>query len=97
VGTVSDVNSQAPKNMLLSAAQDVPTSIFNSVKSIKDGTIKRGSAIELRLENPGDDAAYPIVWNPDIDPSVMTPAIKAEIQANLDKIKSGELKVPAIQ
>ena len=34
VGTVGDVNSQAPKNMLLSAAQDVPFSIFNAVKAI---------------------------------------------------------------
>jgi basic membrane protein A and related proteins len=97
VGTVGDVNSQAPKNMLLSAAQDVPTSIFNAVKAIKTKTIKPGSAIELKLENPGDDAAYPIVWNPDISSSVMTPAVKAEIQANIDKIKSGALKVPAVQ
>ena len=43
----------------------------------------------LRLENPGDDAAYPLVWNPNIDPSVMTPALKQEIQDNINKIKSG--------
>ncbi len=60
VGTVGDVNEQAPKNMLFSATQDVPMSIFNAVKAIKDGTIKPGSGIELRFENKGDEAAYPI-------------------------------------
>ena len=96
VGTVSDVNSQAPKNMLFSLAQDVPTSIFTAVKSIKEKTIKPGSAVILRLDN-GDEAAYPIVFNPDLDPAVMTAALKAELQANIDQIKSGALKVPGVQ
>ncbi len=93
VGTVGDVNAQAPKNMLFSLAQDVPTSIFNAVKAIKEKTIEPGSAIELRLENPGDLAAYPIVFNPDLDPSIMTDELKAELQANIEKISSGEIKV----
>ncbi len=97
VGTVGDVNSQAPKNMLLSATQDLPYSIFNVVKAIANGTIKPGSSASLRLENPGDELAYPIAWNDGIDPKVLTPALKAEIQDNLNKIKSGELKVPQIQ
>lgn len=96
VGTVGDVNDQAPKNMLLSAAQDVPTSIFNAIKSIKDGTIKPGSAIELRLENKGDEAAYPLVWNANVPTTVMTPELRAEIEANLKKVQTGELKVPEI-
>lgn len=97
VGTVGDVNDQAPKNMLFSAAQDVPTSIFNVVKAIKDGSIKPGSTSELRLENPGDELAYPIVDNPGIDPAVFTPALKAEFEDMLKKIKSGEIKVPGVE
>jgi len=96
VGTVGDVNSQAPKNMLFSLTQDVPTSIFTALKSIKEKTIKPGSAISLRLDN-GDAAAYPIVFNPDIDPAVLTAAMKAELQANMDQIASGAIKVPGVQ
>ena len=96
VGTVSDVNSQAPKNMLFSIAQDIPTSIFTALKSIKEKTIVPGSAVVLRLEN-GDQAAYPIAFNPDLDPAIMTDALKAELQANIDQIKSGALKVPGVQ
>lgn len=96
VGAVADVNDQAPNNMLLSAAQDVPTSIFNAIKAIRDGTIERGSGIELRYENPGDEAAYPLVWNPNVSASVMTPELRAEIESNLKKIQTGELKVPEL-
>lgn len=96
VGTVGDVNDQAPNNMLWSATQDVPMSIFNAVKAIQTGTIKPGSGIELRFENKGDEAAYPIAWNPNISSSVVTPEIKAEIENNLKKIQTGELKVPEI-
>lgn len=97
VGTVSDVNNQAPKNMLFSAAQDVPTSIFKVVKAIKEGTIKPGSASTLRLENPGDELAYPVVYNPDLQPGVFTPELKAEFEGILAKIKSGEIKVPGVE
>ncbi len=96
VGTVGDVNDQAPKNMLLSAAQDVPTSIFETVKAIHDGTLKPGSSAELRLDR-GDDAAYPLVWNPAIDPKVVTPEFKAAVQDNINKIKSGDIKVPGVE
>ena len=96
VGTVGDVNSQAPKNMLFSATQDAPTSIFNVVKAIKEGTIKPGSSSALRLENPGDELAYPIAYNSGIDPTVFTPELKAEFEGMLKKIKSGEIKVPGV-
>lgn len=96
VGTVGDVNDQAPNNMLVSAAQDVPAAIFNAIKAIKDGTIKRGSGIVFRYENPGDEAAYPLIWNPNIPATVLTPELKAEVASNLKKIATGELKVPEI-
>lgn len=97
VGTVGDVNSQAPKNMLFSLAQDVPTSIFNAIKAIKEKTIEPGSSITFRLQNPGDLAAYPIVFNPDLPANVLTAEAKAELQANIDKISSGAIKVPGVE
>ena len=97
VGTISDVNSQAPKNMLFSAGNDLSASILAIVKSIKDGTVARGQAISIHLSTPGGPAVYPIIWNPNIDASVMTPALKQELQDDLSKIASGSLQVPAVQ
>ncbi len=97
VGTVGNVNDQAPKNMLVSMTQDAPTSIFNAIKAVKEGTLKPGTSINLNIKNPGDLAAYPIVFNDGVDPKVLTPEMKADLQATIAKIQSGALQVPGVQ
>ena len=88
IGVDSDQYNLAPDNMLTSAMKNIDVAVFNLGKSMIEGNYKGGQIIVNTLETGGVGIA------PTSDKNVQ-PDVLDYVNEMAEKIKSGEIKVPA--
>lgn len=87
IGVDQDQNKLAPDNVITSAMKNIDNAVFNLVKSMMDGTYEGGKVIINTLDMDGVGIA------PTSDKNV-PPDVLEYVQKEVEKIKSGEIKVP---
>lgn len=87
IGVDQDQNSLAPDNIITSAMKNIDVAVANLVRTMVEGEYKGGEIIVNTLEMDGVGIA------PTTDKNV-EPDVIEFVNAEAEKIKSGEIKVP---
>ena len=88
IGVDRDQNNLAPDNVLTSALKKVNVGVYDTVKELKDGKLKGGQAKIYGLKEDG-------VGIPETTKKLVPQDVLDYVNGMIDKIKSGEIKVPA--
>lgn len=88
IGVDRDQNNVAPETVITSAIKRVDVGVFNTVKSLVDGTFKGGTVVTYGLNENGVGIAE--TTKEDVGPDIIE-----FVNQQGEKIKSGEIKVPA--
>jgi len=90
IGVDSDQYHEAPGTILTSMTKVVDNSVFETIKSVKEGTFTGGRAVRFDLKSNGIDYVY------DENNKGMIPDdVHQKVEAIRNKIISGEIVVPA--
>lgn len=87
IGVDQDQNKLAPENIITSAMKNIDVAVFNLSKTVIDGKYEGGKVIVNTLEMGGVGIA------PTSDKNV-PPDVLEYVQAEAEKIKAGDIKVP---
>ena len=91
IASYSDQASLAPKTVLASALADIPLLVSTVVQSSANGTLEKGKSYAVGMAG----GIGVLALNPELEATI--PAdVKSEVDALIQDIKSGKLKVPAI-
>ncbi|GAA0863307.1 BMP family lipoprotein [Paraclostridium tenue] len=88
IGVDRDQNSIAPETVITSAVKRVDVGVYNTVKNLVDGKFEGGSVVTYGLNENGVGVAE--TTKEDVAPDILE-----FVNQQGDKIKSGEIKVPA--
>ncbi|MEG2789591.1 MAG: BMP family ABC transporter substrate-binding protein [Romboutsia sp.] len=88
IGVDRDQNDVAPETVVTSAIKRVDVGVFNTVKSLVDGTFKGGTVVTYGLNEDGVGIAE--TTKEDVAPDIIE-----FVNQQGEKIKNGEIKVPA--
>ena len=88
IGVDRDQNSIAPETVISSAIKRVDVGVYNTVKSLVDGSFEGGTVVTYGLNEDGVGLAP--TTKEDVQPDVLE-----FVNKQGEKIKSGEIKVPA--
>ena len=87
IGVDQDQNKLAPENIITSAMKNIDVAVFNLSKTVIDGKYEGGKVIVNTLDMGGVGIA------PTSDKNV-PPDVLEYVQAEAEKIKAGDIKVP---
>jgi basic membrane protein A and related proteins len=88
IGVDRDQNDLAPDHVITSAMKRVDTAVYNTVKALKDNNFEGGKASIYGLKEDGVGIAPTTSKN-------VAPDVLDFVNAEGEKIKSGDIKVPA--
>ncbi len=89
IGVDSDQQSEAPGFILTSMVKRVDETVFNAIKSVKDGTFQ-GGIFQLGLAQQGVDYVYD-----DKNRSLIPDSVHTRVEALRAEIIAGRIKVPS--
>lgn len=88
IGVDKDQSSLAPENVLTSALKKVDVGVYDTVNDLVNGKLKGGESKVYGLEQDG-------VGIPESSKSLVPQDILDYVNKTIEKIKSGQIKVPA--
>ena len=88
IGVDRDQNNIAPETVISSAIKRVDVGVYNTVKSLVDGSFEGGTVVTYGLNEDGVGIAP--TTKEDVQPDVLE-----FVNKQGEKIKNGEIKVPA--
>lgn len=88
IGVDMDQSKLAPDNVLTSALKKVDVGVYDTVKDFVDGKLKGGETKVYGLEQDG-------VGIPETTKNLVPQDILDYVNSQIEKVKSGEIKVPA--
>ena len=90
IGVDRDQSSLAPKNVLTSALKKVDVGVYDTIKDLVDGKLTGGEAKVYGLKENG-------VGLPESTKNLVPQDILDYVNEMVEKVKSGEIKVPATE